>query len=829
MKEFKNILFASLMLSLAISISCTEDDDIEDLDGGGATVSDSAEVVLGAPGQLILGQDTFPLGLGALEAYGIESEGEIPFLGYTNIDGKRCLELPYNSDILLQGGTYTVDQLNSFMEAESQEEFEALVEEFGPGKVVGIFSWMDHDEEDITSGEYKGGTLFFNEKFPNYAVSSIEELDEFIEGKYEETYGSACMECEDAYQSMCAGDEMTFEVWDEEIEDYVEITEVMTGERLYETYLYSGNCRLTGVDRTWMDEVCEMEGLSFGSFINEFEIAMISADESGQVTDEFYDVSNVTLNLEILGGGIYSINAFGDIIVYDQENEEYISDPVPFSLNYAGSLYEEDYKNEEGYDDEDYFEECSTEELSVTEGWWVDSVSVIYPDAEIKMAFLNICETGDYRDEHVIVHILDDSHEDEGGDGEIEIDHFLCEIVFENSQQELVYNGCSNCEYVNIPVDEEGYWTAHLDSAYDGVVIDHIELVDCSQIFPGEPIMLTIYLENNCYITFDHENEIIWSEYCEYCTYTEYDVDEEGYWTAYIPEDQLVIEIFVDECEYDDRLPESFLYIYFESGCYLIFNDMDEELIVNACEDSGDFEECSYSEVSTDEQGYWSDFVGDSSTINQMIISTCRSEFDLPEPDYRILFILNADSSVKVIRFDEEAQEVDWDTDSSEQENFRLISIDDLQFQWASMISEKYPDKVIEAVYKNSYEDEDESWVDIFVFFEDNCFVIFDDFNGEIFEDTCNDWRYDEDDADGTEIEDNGRKEIRSRTIFRKSTASTVNNSKIKYYTPSTGGKKTELIKKGVIRNKIDYKINPNKRHNSNIRKVKKSQFSFMK
>ena len=87
------------------------------------------------------------------------------------------------------------------------------------------------------------------------------------------------------------------------------------------------------------------------------------------------------------------------------------------------------------------------------------------------------------------------------------------------------------------------------------------------------------------------------------------------------------------------------------------------------------------------------------------------------------------------------------------------------------MISEKYPDKVIEAVYKNSYEDEDEFWVDIFVFFEDNCFVIFDDFNGEIFEDTCNDWRYDEDDADGTEIEDNGRK-TRSRTIFKKSTTS---------------------------------------------------------
>ena len=71
------------------------------------------------------------------------------------------------------------------------------------------------------------------------------------------------------------------------------------------------NCRLTGVDRTWMDEVCSMENLSFGNLINEFEIGMISANENGEVVDQFYDVSNVTLSLEILGDGQYSINASG--------------------------------------------------------------------------------------------------------------------------------------------------------------------------------------------------------------------------------------------------------------------------------------------------------------------------------------------------------------------------------------------------------------------------------------------------------------------------------------------------------------------------------------
>ena len=217
-------------------MSCTEEDDLEDIDNGENVANDSTGVandstdvdVLKLSSFITLGQDTIPLGLGALEYYGIEDEGNIPFLGYTNIDGERCFQLPFNTDILLQGGTYSVDQLNAFMEAESQEEFEALAEEYGPGNVIGIFSWLDHDDEELSSGEYVGGTRFFNENFPNYTVASIEELDAFMEGKYEETYGSACMECEEAYQNACAGDEMTFEMWDEETEDYVEVTEIMS-------------------------------------------------------------------------------------------------------------------------------------------------------------------------------------------------------------------------------------------------------------------------------------------------------------------------------------------------------------------------------------------------------------------------------------------------------------------------------------------------------------------------------------------------------------------------------------------------------------------------
>ncbi|MAJ50408.1 MAG: hypothetical protein CMB82_02185 [Flammeovirgaceae bacterium] len=810
-------------------MSCTEDDDIDDIDNGGTIASDSTDVTLEAPGFVILGQDTFPLGLGVLEYYGIEEEGDIPFLGYTNANGERCFELPYNTDILLQGGTYTVEQLNAFMEAESEEEFDALAEEYGSGEVVGIFSWLDHDEEEITSGEYIGGTQFFNKNFPNYAVSSIEELDEFMEGKYEETYGSACMECEEKYQNMCAGDEMTFDIWDEEIGDYVKITEVITGERLYETYLYSYNCRLTGVDRTWMDEVCSTEGLSFGNLINEFEIGMISADDNGEVTTQFYDVENVTLNLEIIGGGAYAINASGDALMYDEENDEYTSDLMPFTISYTGNLYQEDFEDEGGADDGDYFEECLTEELSTTEGWWVDSVLVIYPDVKIDMALLNICETGDYRDEYVIVKILDGSYTDEEG---LEIDYF-CEIVFENTKQEFIYNGCANCDFTDIDIDEEGYWTAHLDSAYQDASIDHIDLVDCSELYPEDPIMLNIYLDNGCIITFDDETETIWSEYCQNCLATEIEVTEQGYWSEFVSEDDIIISIHLEECVFSDRLPESYLYINFESGCLLIFDAIEEVLIADFCSEGPDEEYCSISEVSTDEIGYWLDILNgpefDSTyIIDQMLVETCRNEFEDPKVDGRILFLIHADSSVRVVRFDEGSKEIEFDSEEDSLENWSLISLNDTQ--WSSIIAEEYPDQVVESVYKNVYEDDFESWFDIFIFFEDNCFVVLDDNDGHIWWDQCNGWLDEDDDFDDSDGDgvDNGRKEQRTKSLLRKTISSTVANSKLKQFVPPIRGKKTDLVKKGVIRNKNDINIY-SKRNNSNIRKAKKPQFSFLR
>ena len=829
MKKIKNLLFMSAFLSMTIFMSCTEDDDLEDIDNGGVAndstgvANDSTDVDVVTSSFMTLGQDTIILGLGALEYYGIEDEGNIPFLGYTKIDGERCFELPFNTDILLQGGTYTVEQLNAFMEAESQEEFEALAEEYGPGNVIGIFSWIDHDDEELSSGEYVGGTRFFNENFPNYTVASIEELDAFMEGKYEETYGSACMECEEAYQNACAGDEMTFEMWDEETEDYVEVTEIMTGERLYETYLYSYSCRLTGVDRTWMDEVCSMENLSFGNLINEFEIGMISANENGEVVDQFYDVSNVTLSLEILGDGQYSINAKGDATLYDEESEEAISDLIPFTMSYTGVLYEENFEDEGGNED-DHSEECFTEELSETEGWWVDSVMVIYPDAEIDKILLNVCQTGDYTDEYVIVHIDDGSYIDEEGE-----DHaYFCEIVFENITQELIYNGCVNCDFTDIDIDEQGYWTGYLDSAYQDASIDHIELVDCSKLYPEDPIMLNVYLNNGCFITFDHETETIWSEYCQTCVITEIEVTEQGYWSEFIPEDEIIMDIILDECVFDDRLPESFLYIYFESDCFLIFDNIEEDLIGDFCSEGPDEEYCSMSEVPSDEDGYWLDILNgpefDSTyVIDQMLIVSCRNEFEGPEANLRIIFLVNANSSVKVIQFDEMAQEIAFDSDEDSLENWSMISLNDTQ--WAAKIADEYPDQVVEAVYKNSYEG-DESWNDIFVFFEDDCLVIFDDNDGMIWEDLCKDW-FDEDHNDGDGL-GSGRKELPTKSFFGKTISSTVANSKPKQFAPSIRGKKTGLIKKGIIRNKAAINSYA-KRNNSNIRKVKKSQFSFLR
>lgn len=830
MENFKNLLFISALLSMTMFMSCTEDDDIEDLDNGDivndstGVANDSTDVDVVTSSFMTLGQDTILLGLGALEYYGIENEGEIPFLGYSNINGERCFELPYNTDIMLQGGSYTVEQLNAFMEAESEEEFDALVSEYGAGKVVGIYSWLDHDEVEITSGEYIDGLQFFNDHFPNYTMASIEELDAFMEGKYEETYGSACMECEEAYQNACAGDEMTFEIWDEETEDYMEVTEIMSGERLYETYLYSNNCRLTGVDRTWMDEVCNVEDLSFGNLINEFEIGLISADENGEVTDQFYEVSNVTLALEILGDGTYSIKASGDAMMYDEESYEIISDPIPFTISYMGILYQENHEGEDqGGNEGDYIEDCDVEDLSTQEGWWVDSVLVIYPDAEIDNVLLNVCQTGDYRDEYLLVFIKDGSYQDEEG---IEIDYF-CEIVFENTTQELIYNGCANCDFTDIDIDEQGYWTGYLDSAYQDASIDHIEIVDCSEFYPEDPRVLNIYLDNGCIVTFNDETETIWSEYCETCTITEIEVTEQGYWSEFIPEDEVIMDIILDECVFDDRLPESFLHIYFESGCSLVFDDIEEDLIGDFCSEGPDEEYCSIIEVSVDEGGYWLDILNgpefDSTyVIDQMLIEACRSEFEDPETNLRIAFLVNTDNSVRIISFDEMAQEIAFDSDEDSLDNWSLISLNDTQ--WAAMIADEYPDQAVESVYKNSYEDDYESWNDIFVFFEDDCLVIFDDNDGMIWEDLCNGWS-DEDDSDGV---GSGRRELRTKSFFRKTISSTVTNSKLKQFAPTIRGKKTDLIKKGVIRNKVDINIYA-KRNNSNIKKVKKPQFSFLR
>ena len=836
MKNFKNLLFISALLSMTLFMSCTEDDDLEDIDNGGVAndstgvANDSTDVEVVTSSFMTLGQDTILLGLGALEYYGIESEEEIPFLGYSNINGEPCFDLPYNTDIMLQGGSYSVTQLNAFMEAESQEEFDALALEFGAGKVVGIISWLDHDDEQISSGEYVDGLQFFNDHFPNYPMTSIDELDEFIEGKYEETYGSACMECEEAYQNACAGDEMTFDVWDEETQDYVEVTEVMTGERLYETYLYSNNCRLTGVDRTWMDEVCSMEDLSFGNLINEFEIGMISADENGEVTDQFYEVSNVTLDFEILGDGVYSINASGDAMMYDGESEETISDPIPFTITYTGILYQENYEDEDQGGEGDYFEDCDVEDLSTQEGWWVDSVLVIYPDAEIDHVLLNVCQTGDYRDEYLMVFIKDGSYQEEEG---IEIDYF-CEIVFENTTQELIYNGCANCDFSDVDVDESGYWTVHLDSAYQGITINHIEIVDCSELYPEDPRMLNIYLDNGCVITFDDETETVWSEYCQTCTTTEIDVTEEGYWTPLIPEDEVIVNITLDECIFDDREPESYLHVHFESGCFMVFDAIEEVLLADFCSEGPDNEDCSTIEVSTDEGGYWLDILNGTGfdlpyVIDQMLVETCRNEFEDPEVDSRIVFLIYADSSVRVIEFDEKAQKIDNDSDVDSLDNWSLISLDNTQ--WAAMIADNYPNQVVEAVYRNSYEDpfDNEELDDIFVFFEDDCFVVLDDANGEIWWDQCKGLINDDDtvDSDGDGV-DSGRKELRTQVLFGKTISSSAVKSQSQQFVPAIRGQKTNLIKKGVIRNKVDINIY-SKRDNSNIKKVKKPQFSFLR
>jgi len=141
------------------------------------------------------------------------------------------------------------------------------------------------------------------------------------------------------------------------------------------------------------------------------------------------------------------------------------------------------------------------------------------------------------------------------------------------------------------------------------------------------------------------------------------------------------------------------------------------------------------------------------------------------------------------------------------------------------MIADRYPNQVVEAVYRNSYEDE-ESWNDIFVFFEDDCFVALDDADGEIVWDQCNGWI--DDDTVDSDGDNGGRKELRTQGLFGKIISASTVKSELKQFVPAIRGNKTDLIKKGIIRNKVDINVYP-KRNNSNIKKVKKPQFSFLR
>ena len=90
------------------------------------------------------------------------------------------------------------------------------------------------------------------------------------------------------------------------------------------------------------------------------------------------------------------------------------------------------------------------------------------------------------------------------------------------------------------------------------------------------------------------------------------------------------------------------------------------------------------------------------------------------------------------------------------------------------MIAQEFPNKIVESVYKNSYDDDFDSWTDIFVLFEDDCFVALDDADGEIWWDQCK-GLFDDDDTVDSDGDNGGRKELRTQALFGKIiSASTV-------------------------------------------------------
>tara|TARA_B110000091_G_scaffold212211_1_gene258450 strand:+ start:98 stop:2722 length:2625 start_codon:yes stop_codon:yes gene_type:complete len=807
MKKFKHILFISSLLSMTIFMSCTEDDGLNDLDNGDTLVNDSTGVVNDSTGIVLdttmvmpvnfltIDGDTTFLEGGLKYLYGTDYYGSLPMSGMTNDDGSLCMPKTQSFDMFVGGGDFTIGQIEEWG---GSGEFPA---EFGSGSYSAIYFWLESGDPDMADGKYMDVVQWYNQYFD--PVQSESEMYEQMQAGMAMSFDDTCVECcgQMSWANMCVGDEIEDWVWDKETEEYVIVTKEATGEDIMEQWQWyvqgNGLCELKSITggeivNTWNDEVCAKE-MVYDYLILYTNMMTITVDSSGEFSEVWYDMNNVSIEYEGISEGIESfiINAEGTSGGWNDETGEYEEgSPISVNSHYTGFIYSEDFSDGDGDGDGsgdgdgDGHGGCTEECLDIQNGWWVAAATDLYPEATVIWATSFSCEAHEY--EGVIEEAFSEIWVgiDHDGDGFED-----CSMTFDEETEELLRNYCESCEYTELSTDQTGYWTVYLDSTYSDVDISSIYNHDCTA--QGAENTLTVYWNDwDCYAVFDHDAEALLYEWCApSCDITSLPVEDEGYWINYVLDNYEGAQIYYIELHDCTELGDlAYLYVYLDNDCTIIYDHEEQTIIDEWCPASPST--CSeLSEMEQDSLGFWNAILAEkdsSFVVDQVLTVNCTYD-DTGEVIEELIFTFvdYSDGHSAWLEFDGITEELNWDSDDNDDDQYYKTSIDSTQ--WAGWVAENYPNDSIESVYLNIYD----GYSDLWIFFASDCFILIDDYDAYIQFDACSDV------SEGARIEGTMKHDLkasRRKVEIPKRSA------------PIKGMDIGSLIKKGVVKKGLAHK-----------------------
>ena len=160
------------------------------------------------------------------------------------------------------------------------------------------------------------------------------------------------------------------------------------------------------------------------------------------------------------------------------------------------------------------------------------------------------------------------------------------------------------CEsFVVLAVDADAIklpLTNYVLDNYEGAQIEYVELYDCTEL--GDLAYLYVYLDNDCTIIYDHEEQTIIDESCpappSTCTaIIEVENDSSDFWNAILADKDssfVVDQVLTSNCTYDDTgevIEELiFTFVNYSDGhsAWLEFDGITEELNWDSDDDDDD-------------------------------------------------------------------------------------------------------------------------------------------------------------------------------------------------------------------------------------------------